>query len=268
MHHSLSDLNPTRLAASPHLAGLEFHAEIASTNDRALELAADPTVRLPLLVLAHRQTAGRGRGTNAWWSADGALTFSLILDPQALGVDSSRWPCLSLASAVAVCRLLERRAPHTPRALKWPNDVFLAGRKVSGILVEVTPASRPDHRRLVLGLGLNVNNSWQSAPAELAQVGTSLCDHTGTHHDRTELLLDLLHELHSQWQQLVRGDAELPRAWQSLCMLRGRSLEVAAGSHQIAGRCEGIAEDGRLLVAAPDGTIQRIAGGTIQRFHD
>ena len=70
----------TRLQADTFLQGVEHHAEIPSTNDRSLELCAEAELPVPFLVLADQQTAGRGRGNNRWWSSDGALLFSLIVD--------------------------------------------------------------------------------------------------------------------------------------------------------------------------------------------
>src|SRR5262245_48689583 len=80
---------------------VEFHQEIGSTNTRALELVAAEHL-IPLLVLADRQTAGRGRGKNRWWSGEGALTFSLVIDAAAAGISANRWPNVSLAAGLAV----------------------------------------------------------------------------------------------------------------------------------------------------------------------
>src|SRR5687768_14172473 len=81
---------------------IEIHDTLGSTNDRAAELARDSTIELPALVVARHQTAGKGRGQRKWWSAEGALTFSLLLDPMTTGVPPANWPQMSLASAVAV----------------------------------------------------------------------------------------------------------------------------------------------------------------------
>ena len=87
-----------RLLAETFVRRLEFHEELPSTNDLALRLAGDESSETPLLVLANRQTAGRGRGVNRWWSNDGALTFTLVgdfVDPQS----PQRWPQISLVTA-------------------------------------------------------------------------------------------------------------------------------------------------------------------------
>jgi BirA family biotin operon repressor/biotin-[acetyl-CoA-carboxylase] ligase len=176
----LADLHRSGLFAQ-----VEWHAEIGSTNTRALELATAVDQPTPLLIGADRQTAGRGRGGNRWWSTTGALTFSLVLDPTEdfLGPDvppltPAHWPRLSLVAALALCHELERLIPEITAQLKWPNDVHVAGRKLAGILVETasSPGSTP---RLVLGMGVNVNNSLRDAPPELQATACSLIDLMG-----------------------------------------------------------------------------------------
>ena len=150
------------LQAETFLRGVEHYAKIASTNDRALELCADIELLVPFLVIADHQTSGRGRGANRWWSSDGAILFSVIVDAAEYGLPESRWPQISLTVGAAVCQTLRALlGSETAVGLKWPNDVWLNGRKAAGILVEV-PAVR--RGRLVIGVGLNVNNSFESAP--------------------------------------------------------------------------------------------------------
>ena len=134
---------------------------------------------------ARHQTAGRGRGKHTWWSAEGALTFSVLLEPSTLGIHTRSWPQLSLATAVAICDALavELRqyevASAMPR-IKWPNDVLIDGRKVCGILIE-SPAQPGVRRRcLVVGIGVNVNNSWKTAPAESSRERRQFATSRGT----------------------------------------------------------------------------------------
>src|SRR5579862_3978982 len=160
-----------RIVATGLIGGYEFHSEIGSTSDRAAELVKQPRLACPFLVLAERQTAGRGRGSNWWWSAPGGLTFSLALDARQCGLPVERLPLVALAAGLAVCDAIEPLLPGVAVRLKWPNDVYVAGRKACGILVEapgVSPA------RLIVGIGINVNNTFAAAPRELQQVGTAL----------------------------------------------------------------------------------------------
>src|SRR5262245_50492595 len=122
-----------RIAGSRLVAEVDSHHTLASTNDRALELATRGDPKLPLLVLAERQTLGRGRGANRWWSAPGALTFSLAIDGRLGTTPPQSLPPWSLAAGLAVCEALADLVPRGDWRVKWPNDIFLSGRKVGGI---------------------------------------------------------------------------------------------------------------------------------------
>lgn len=255
-------IDVARLLAADFLGHIDYLPETTSTNDVALRLAQQPRLPTPALVIAERQTAGRGRGAHRWWSAPGGLTFTLVLEPDADQMPSAVWPRVSLAVATALVDVVAPRMPAATCGVRWPNDVFVDERKLAGILVEV-PAPAPSCRqRLAVGVGLNVNNSLAAAPDEVRRVGTSLADATGHTHDRTELLLALLSRLDHRLQQLVQGDRELPRRWQSLCLLAGREVQLDSGTRRVAGRCGGIGLDGGLVIEVA-GRPQRFYGGTL-----
>ena len=107
-----------RIEASPLLAGVEFRETVESTQTLARDLAAHTDVRMPLLVLASQQTAGRGRGENRWRSASGALTFSVVLAGDRLDRSAGTLAQVSLASALAVCGAVERFAPQAECGIK------------------------------------------------------------------------------------------------------------------------------------------------------
>jgi BirA family biotin operon repressor/biotin-[acetyl-CoA-carboxylase] ligase len=264
---------------------VDSHATLSSTNTRAMELAQLPDLTTPLLVITERQTAGRGRGDHAWWSNDGALTFSLVLELEHFSTSSSplrtggegfgrevrgpsaglrpeTWSRVALAAGVAVCDVLADLLPGTPLGLKWPNDVFLAGRKVCGILTEI-PASRPPvPQRLVIGVGINVNNSFSTAPPELRQVGVALCDVAERELDRTEVLVHVLRRIEAHLWSLAKADPELPARWRELSLLTDRQVAVQQGSRRVEGRCIEIDNAGALVLDTPFGR-QRMFGGTV-----
>jgi BirA family transcriptional regulator, biotin operon repressor / biotin---[acetyl-CoA-carboxylase] ligase len=250
----------SRIAASQLVTRIDFHESLGSTNDRALELAAAGEPPLPLLVLAERQTGGRGRGTNRWWSAAGALTFSQVLEaaPERLAPD--RWPQLSLAAGLAVCQTLEELLPQAECRVKWPNDVYLNDRKVCGILCESVPGWRD---RLVLGIGLNVNNSLAAAPAVVRESAISLVDAGGGARDLTVVLIRLLDRLDEHWRKLVAGGfAGQAAEFRQRCFLTGKTLTIVSGGQTLVGRCQGINDLGELLLRTESGT-SRIVAGTI-----
>jgi BirA family biotin operon repressor/biotin-[acetyl-CoA-carboxylase] ligase len=271
-----SFLDADEIRAASFVRHVEVHETLASSNDRAAELACDPHVALPALVVARRQTAGRGRGHNSWWSADGALTFSILLETSRFGINARRWPQLSLVVAVAVCDALSIEMDATNRqsgasqtsagariGIKWPNDVMLDGRKVCGILIESPGGLTPAKDRLVMGIGINVNNSWRSAPREAGINGIALCDATSIQHDRQEVLINTLNAIRDRIAQLAMNAPQLPASWQRLGWLTKQSVEVESKGNWTKGVCVGIDSDGALVVENAFGT-QRIHSGSVR----
>ena len=251
-------LDIQRLQAAFPQIEIEHHVQIDSTNSRALELARSEQIDRWRLILAEEQTAGRGRGANRWFSAAGAVTFSFLL-PAEMTLPQPDWPRLALATGVAVCQTIEAFEPRALVGLKWPNDVFLNGRKVCGILIEGISQPRP---HLVVGIGVNVNNSFATAPAELRQIATSIVDETGREHDRTEVLRAVIHNFDRCGRELASDPATLARHWQRYCLLTDCIVRVATNSRQIVGRCQGIDEAGALLLQTEAG-VERCVAGTV-----
>jgi BirA family biotin operon repressor/biotin-[acetyl-CoA-carboxylase] ligase len=247
----------------PFVRHVEVHDTLASTNDRAAELARDADVELPTLVVARLQTAGRGRGQNGWWSADGALTFSLLTDAATAGVLPVKWPQLSLATAVAVCDALSSEVGNRRIGIKWPNDVLIDGRKVCGILIESPGGAAPAKDRLIIGVGINVNNSWRLAPHEAGRGGVALCDITSMQHDLSIVLTNLVAAFAARIAQLRVQNAELFRAWRALDVLRGQRVLIETDGRRIERKCLEIAHDGALVIDTQSGR-QRLYSGSVR----
>ena len=222
--------------------------EIGSTNDRARELAALGTVELPCLVSADRQTAGRGRGGNRWWTGEGSLAISVLLDAAAAGIRREHSGLVSLAAAAAIVKTVQPRASEQLVGLHWPNDVYVARRKLAGILVESLPGSR-----LVVGIGLNVNNSSLAAPPEVRELAVALCDLTGWPHDRTQLAIELVNQLRDELAALAEDPEAIGQQADELCLQRGDWLTLETGQETVEGRCFGIEADGALLLETATG---------------
>ena len=204
-----------------------------STNERARELAMAGAPH-GTLVTAGEQTAGRGRQGRAWTAPPGsAVLMSVVLrDPNEL---------LPLAAAVAVCE-----AVPADCAIKWPNDVWIGGRKLAGILAE----GRPQEGWAVLGIGLNVTTA--EFPGELRDTATSL-RLEGVESDTESVLGDLLAAL----DRRLRDDAgELLGAWRERDALRGRPVRWRDGE----GTAAGIDDSGSLLVETGEGRVILDAG--------
>ncbi len=247
---------PRLLAESP-VARVEYFESIGSTHDVAHQHARIADTRLPLMVIAEAQTAGRGRGQNRWWTGGGSLAFSLVFDPADWSLSAALQPQRSLAVGVSI---VDTVAPLVPRAdvgLHWPNDVFAGGRKLAGILVDVLAGGRH-----VVGIGLNVNNSLAGAPPEVAARATSLRDLAGHTLDRTALLIDLLRQLQAAVRASAADPAGFGERFQRLCLQVGQDLTIDAAGRRATGRCAGIAPDGALLLEAGQG-LERFYSGTL-----
>jgi BirA family biotin operon repressor/biotin-[acetyl-CoA-carboxylase] ligase len=246
----------------PSLPYVEQHVELDSTNNRAAQLAADANLSLPALITAEWQTAGRGRGANRWWSSDGALTFSLLIDATEEKLPAARWPLVSLAAALATGDVLTGRLPQHDVRLKWPNDVYVAGRKICGILVEAPPV-RP--ARLIVGIGLNVNNSLREAPADVQARATSMIDEAGQSFPREELLEQITAEFVELLATIASDALPLLERWQPLCLLTGRTVWIDVNGAEVVGRCAGIDATGAILLHTITGK-QRLFSGVVKRW--
>ncbi len=210
--------------------------ETDSTNTVARELAARGAPH-GTLVTADRQTAGRGRQGRAWSAPPGAslLCSWVIRDPG---------PLLSLAAGIAVAELAGERA-----LVKWPNDVLLDRRKLSGILVE----GRPRERWAVLGIGVNVALRLEQLPAELRDHAATL----GLTPAELEPTLERLGEILERW--LSAADTQVLQAVRARDALHGKPVRWEGGD----GTGAGIDESGRLLVALADGSRVALDAGEV-----
>jgi len=252
---------------------VERHAELGSTNDRAADRAKQGAKRLPLLVIADRQTAGRGRGGNRWWSDSDSLAFSLILESTALDSKSDDLlgrqlncrpnigaaPLISLAAGLSVVETIKPLLERQEIGLHWPNDVIADGRKLAGILVEVLPGGHT-----VIGIGMNTNNSMAEAPPELLPIATTLLEITGARHDHTDILVTLFQHLQKHLFTLNNTPSQLTAQANALCLQRGKQLTLQLGRRTITGLCLGIAPDGALLLETSEG-LRSFYSGTINR---
>ncbi|QDU97764.1 biotin--[acetyl-CoA-carboxylase] ligase [Lignipirellula cremea] len=260
---NLFDLDELR--QSPLIARLDYFAESESTQTQARQIAAERELPMPALVLASQQTAGRGRGSNRWWSSPGALTFSWVIEPQQYEINTARLASCSAAIGLAVCRTLAPLLPSSAPTcgMKWPNDVFLGGRKICGVLLETLASSRGP--RLVAGVGVNINNSLDGLPPEVAKLSVSLREIVGRDFELTGLLLDLLAHMDQELHRLGQNDHDQPADWNACSLLVDRQTTVETPAGLIEGRCLGLDAAGALLLASEQG-VHRVLSGTVVRI--
>ena len=209
------------------------------------------------VVTARHQRAGRGRRGHEWWDAPGqSLLLSVLLRPDA---PPAAMPQLSLVGGLAVAEALAS-AGVTAR-IRWPNDLLVDGRKVSGILAEASsegPAAGPGRlHHVILGIGINLNQT--DFPGPLADRSTSLRLVSGRAHDADAVLAVVLARLerrYSEWQ--AGGFAALRAAWLAHALLPGQAIRLPDGREAVG---EDVAEDGVLLARTADGRLIPVVSG-------
>jgi len=227
----------------------ELVAETTSTNDDA-RARAEAGARDGHLVVAGRQTAGRGSHGRAWSSPEGGLYFSLVLRPR---LEAAALPPMTLAAGRAVAEAIEAVCERSLRAeVKWPNDVLIDGKKCAGILAEsATIAGRLDHA--IVGIGINVGPV--AFEGELADSATSLPDISPV-----ALLAEVLLGLERAVASLEsEGTAPLIAALESRLAYRGERVRVA----ESFGRIVGLAPTGALRLET-EGGIRDVVAGRIE----
>ncbi len=226
------------------LGGMERHAELGSTNDRARELARAGAEH-GYLVWADRQTAGRGRKGAEWWCAPGrGLAFSVVVRPR---WERARWGWLGLGAGLGVAEALEGFGFRP--AIKWPNDLLLGGRKVCGILVE------SDGGTAVAGIGLNVNEERFPEGIE----GTSLFLAGGKLLVREEVLEGV-------WKGLMMvTDREIPAISEAVWDRLAWREAVVETSEGVRGRIRGFGANGELSIESGTRLVEVSDAGGVTR---
>jgi BirA family biotin operon repressor/biotin-[acetyl-CoA-carboxylase] ligase len=258
-------INPDEVTAQ--LAGttigrhLEFLQLTASTNADAFRMAetgaAEGTV-----VLAEAQSGGKGRRGRIWASPAGVnLYCSVVLRPAIMPHEA---PQLTFLSAVAVARAIEMTTDLIPE-IKWPNDLLIAGKKVAGLLNEMS-AETDGINFVILGIGVNLNMTAGQFPDDLRHPATSLLLESGRGVDRSCFAATMLNELDRLYSGfLAHGFGPVREEWQRRCNANGRQVIVSdSGTACSGGMFIGIDADGALLLRSADAVQHRITCGDVR----
>lgn len=233
--------------------------ETGSTNTDLSLLAARDGAPEGTVLVARRQTAGRGRQGRTWISKPGAgLFFSFLLRPR---VEPARAATVPLLVGAAAADALESILPEVGFSVKWPNDVLAGGRKICGILCEMSATeTRTNH--VVAGVGINTNLGGDELPGEIAETATSLKILSGrTFGNRAvlERFLDRFAAAYAKW--LSGGLAAVRDSLDRRDCLRGGMVEMSLLGEPVSGLCLGIADSGALLLRRDDGMVQEVFSG-------
>ena len=233
--------------------------ETDSTNQVAFKLAEEGAEE-GTVVVAEAQRRGKGRLGRRWESPAGVnLYCSIVLRPPILPIKAAQ---LTFLSTVAVARAIA--ATTSLRAfIKWPNDLLIDGRKVAGLLNEMS-AETEKVNFVVLGIGVNINMHLVQFPAGLRHPATSLLLEGNRPVSRlafTQALLEALDALYDTY--LLHGYGPVRDEWLARCNFIGRQVRISFQEKELGGTAEGIDENGALLVRLADGKIERVLAGDV-----
>jgi BirA family biotin operon repressor/biotin-[acetyl-CoA-carboxylase] ligase len=238
---------------------IQVFEQTTSTND-VIEMLARDGVKEGAVVFAEAQTKGRGRLGRKWISpTHKGLWFSILLRPELRPQETTQ---LTVASATALRRAIQSETGLKPE-IKWPNDILVGGKKVAGILTELS-AELDRVRHVILGIGVDVNLGAGEFPAELRKTATSLKIETGKMISRAELAVAILRELDGDYARVCSGSfAVVADEWEKNCTTIGRNVTVQIGDRKIHGRAESLDNAGALLLRTEHGRLEPITGGDV-----
>ena len=232
---------------------------VDSTNSFAMELA-DKGASHGTIVIADRQTKGRGRMGRTWISPSGGnIYMSVILAPP---MELAQATLLTIMAGVACCRAL-RNTTGLPVEIKWPNDLMVAHKKLGGILTEIK-SSGDTILYAVMGIGINVNAELRNFPPEVRSAATSVRNEMGKTESRAFLMAEILNEL-DRWHHVFvqKGKEKLLNEWRELTSMMGRPVQVTMGEEIVKGLALDVDDEGMLIVKLPSGTLRRITFGEL-----
>jgi BirA family biotin operon repressor/biotin-[acetyl-CoA-carboxylase] ligase len=238
---------------------LHHYESLESTNAKAFELAQEGGFHGEVIVTEH-QTQGKGRRGRAWASPAGKnLAMSVILRPE---IAPSRAPELTLVAAVALVETL--KDSNVDARIKWPNDVQINGKKVAGILTELSADVERVHF-VIVGVGVNLNSELADFPPEVAELATSVSLNRPSPVHRALFMAALLGKL-EDWFEIWsdQGFEPVRAAWKNASSMLGQEVLVRADAKELRGVAEDIDASGALLLRVGD-TLERVLSGDVEQ---
>ena len=234
--------------------------ETDSTNNDAYRLAANG-VEEGWVVIARNQKKGKGSRGKAWSSPGGQNVYlSLVLRPK---VSAEKASLLTILSAVAVAETINDYIPKGV-SIKWPNDVLVDGKKISGILLEMG-TDRNGDRFFIVGIGINVNSTKMDIPEVVSDIATSLYLEIGYAVSIKDVLFKLFYRLDFWYGKYnSRSFEEIVKRYRAMCVTIGKRVSVAVDEKVMDGLAIGVDEDGFLLVEDEKGAVKKVISGELK----
>lgn len=234
-----------------------YYEQLDSTNTKVSELATQGAEH-GTVVVATRQTAGKGRRGREWESSGDNVYMSLLLKPN---FETAKAPMLTLVMAYSVAKVL-RENGFADIQIKWPNDLILSGKKVCGILTEMRLQETTIHH-VVIGVGINVNT--QEFSTELMGKATSLYMECGKHLKKEKLIVDIVDTFMKEYDHFTEvGNLEfLQEEYNAMLVNREKEVRVLEPENEYTAYAKGINQMGELEVRLPDGTEKTVYAGEV-----
>ena len=217
------------------------------------------------VLIADEQTAGRGRRGRVWLNTDGALLMSICIPLK--GINPDLIPLISLTAAIAANEAIadlraDKHKMTRNTGIKWPNDILCQGRKLTGILTEMS-AEMDRINYVVIGIGINVNILQDDFPEELREKAGSMAMVKGEFINRPGFFREVLRELDICYREICnRGFGALMDKWRSLSVTLGQEINVIGINESFSGKAIDIDDDGALLVET-EGAMRRVLAGDV-----
>lgn len=237
---------------------VRFHEKTDSTNIQAKHLA-EAGAGEGTLVVAECQMAGKGRRGRSWVSPPGSgIWMSFILRPD---LEPSCASMITLVAAMAVSGGIEE-ACGLKSQIKWPNDVIIDGKKICGILTEMSTELEMI-QYVVVGIGINVNTA--QFPEEISKTATSLYIESGKSWKRSNIIACIMKRMEEYYDKFLQTSdlSALKKEYESKLANLGREVTVLDPKGEYRGLCKGIDQNGELLVEREDGTVSQVISGEV-----
>jgi len=238
-----------------------YFPELKSTNIIAKEKALHRAegINEGTLIIAERQSAGKGRLGREWFSPAGGIWLSIILYPQ---LPPSYIPRITLMTAVAVVKAI-KICTQIESQIKWPNDILINEKKVCGILTEMN-AELDIINWVVVGIGINVNIDHRKFPEDIHENTISLKEVLDKEVLRVKMVQIFLQEFEKYYESLKRREfSSILKEWKLYSHTLGRKIRVDMGERIVTGEAVNINDEGALILKKEDGELVEIISGTI-----
>lgn len=214
------------------------------------------------VLVATCQSAGRGQHGRTFGSPPGGLYCSIVVTPD---LPLEAMPLITLATGVA-CQQLLATAYALETRIKWPNDIFLEGKKIAGILCETVVHPQPTvyPATVIIGIGLNANTAIVDYAPEIQPILTTMAEHLGTKIDMELLLEQVCLGVIEQVEMLSRDQDRVLQQWQQADYLYGQPVLYRHDTQVIAGIGQGVSAQGRYQIAEASGELREILAGQIR----